>query len=142
MIDPYIDDQAPVSTSPSTLRQFAGLCCLMFGGLACWEYVGRNQQHLALIFAGLATVLGFGGLIWPRGIRPVFVTASALTMPIGWVVSSVLLGVVFFGLFTLVGFCFRLIGRDALCRRYVPEQASYWEPKPGVTDIRSYLRQS
>jgi hypothetical protein len=142
MIDPLIDDHAPVSTSNSTLRQFAGLCLLIFGGLAGWEYFGRNQQHLTLLFAGLATVLGFGGLIWPRGIRPVFVTAIALTMPIGWVVSRVLLGVLFFGLFTLIGFFFKLLGRDALCRRYAPEQASYWEPKPGATDIRSYLRQS
>jgi hypothetical protein len=66
----------------------------------------------------------------------------ALTMPIGWMVSRVLLGVLFFGLFTPVGFFFKLIGRDALCRRYEPQQASYWESKPGATDVRSYLRQS
>ena len=142
MIDPHIDDHAPVSTSTSTLRQFAGLCLLIFGGLAVWEYVGRDHQRLALLFAGLAAVLGCGGLAWPRGIRPVFMTAMALTMPIGMVVSRVLLGVLFFGLFTPVGLFFKLIGRDALARRYAPEQASYWEPKPGATDIRSYLRQS
>ena len=48
----------------------------------------------------------------------------------------------FFGLFTPVGLFFKLIGRDALTRRYIPEQGSYWEPKPGAADIRSYLRQS
>ena len=142
MIDPHIDVQAPVSTSHSTLRQFAGLCLLIFGGLAGWEYVGRDHQSVALLFAGLAVVLGGGGLIWPRGIRPVFVTAMALTMPVGVVVSRVLLGVLFFGLFTPVGLVFKLIGRDALARQYKPEQTSYWEPKPGTTDIRSYLRQS
>jgi hypothetical protein len=63
----------------------------------------------------------------------------ALTMPIGLVVSRLLLGVLFFGLFTPVG---QLLGRDALARRYIPEQGSYWEPKPGAADIRSYLRQS
>ena len=142
MIDTHIDDDAPVSTSNKTLRQFAGLCLLIFGGLAGWEYFGRHQQSLALLFAGLAIVLGCGGLVWPRGIRPVFVTAMALTMPIGWVVSRLLLGVLFYGLFTPVGFVFKLIGRDALTRRYTPERASYWEPKQGATDIRSYLRQS
>ena len=83
MIDPHIDDHAPVSTSHNTLRQFAGLCLLIFGGLAGWEYVGRDHQRVALLFAGLAVVLGWGGLVWPRGIRPVFVTAMALTMPVG-----------------------------------------------------------
>jgi hypothetical protein len=142
MIDPHIDDHAPMSTSNSTLRQFAGLCLLIFGGLAGWEYFGWDHQRLALIFAGLAAVLGLGGLAWPCGIRPLFVTAMALTMPIGWVVSCVLLGVLFFGLFTPVGLFFKLIGRDALARRYAPEQASYWEPKPSGTEVRSYLRQS
>ena len=100
MIDPHLDDHAPVSTSNNTMRQFAGLCLLIFGGLAVWEYVGRDHQRVALLFAGLALVLGCGGLAWPRGIRPVFVTAMACTMPIGWIVSHLLLGVLFFGLFT------------------------------------------
>ena len=115
MIDPHIiDDHASVSTSDSVLRQFAGLCLLIFGALAGWQYLGREHQRLALIFAGLAAVLGVGGLVWPRGIRPVFVTAMALTMPIGSVVSRVLLGALFFGLFAPVGLFFKLIGRDAL----------------------------
>jgi hypothetical protein len=41
-----------------------------------------------------------------------------------------------------VGLFFKLIGRDALSRRFAPGQASYWEPKPRATDVRSYLRQS
>ena len=141
MIDPHIDDHAPVSTSTSTLRQFAGLCLLIFGGLAVGiRRAGPPASGAAL--AGLAAVLGCGGLAWPRGIRPVFVTAMALTMPIGMVVSRVLLGVLFLGSSPPFGLFFKLIGRDALARRYAPEQASYWEPKPGATDIRSYLRQS
>ena len=60
MIDPHIDDHAPVSTSTSTLRQFAGLCLLIFGGLAGWEYVGRDHQRLALLFAGLAAYSAVG----------------------------------------------------------------------------------
>jgi hypothetical protein len=53
MIDTHIDDHAAVSTSNKILRQFAGLCLLIFGGLAAWEYVGRDHQRLALLFGGL-----------------------------------------------------------------------------------------
>ncbi|HXG08244.1 MAG TPA: hypothetical protein VNK04_00480, partial [Gemmataceae bacterium] len=102
MIDPHLDDHASVATTDRTLRQFAGLCLLFFGGLACWEYFGRGHPTAALVLAGLAAVLGLGGWAWPRGIRPVFVTAMALTFPIGWVISRVLLAVLFFGLFTPV----------------------------------------
>jgi hypothetical protein len=57
----HIDDHAPVSTSHSTLRQFAGLCLLIFGALAGWEYLGRNHQRVPLLFAGLAADSAMGG---------------------------------------------------------------------------------
>lgn len=141
MIDTQIDEDAPTWTN-TTLRQFAALCLLTFGTLAVWEYVGRADQRMVVLFAGLAVALGCVGLLWPRAIRPVFMTAMAVTMPIGLVVSRLLLGLLFFGLFTPAGFLFKLIGRDALARRYAPWQSSYWEPRRAETDIRSYLRQS
>jgi hypothetical protein len=142
MIDPYVQDHPGFSTSPATLRQFAALLLVIFGAMGVWEYFWNNQQTAALMWTVLAGVLGFGGLIWPRGIRPVFVTAMALTMPVGWAVSKCILAILFFCLFTPIGILFRLIGRDVLRRRYAPDQESYWEVKPSAPDIRSYLRQS
>jgi hypothetical protein len=52
------------------------------------------------------------------------------------VVSPVVLGVMYFGLFTPIGFVMRLAGRDALSRRFEPAATSYWvsrEP-PGPRD--------
>jgi hypothetical protein len=66
----------------------------------------------------------------------------AVSMPIGLVVSWLLLALLFYGMFTPVGLFFRLIGRDALCRRYRPDLDTYWAPKAGARDVRSYLRQS
>ena len=141
MIDSYLDDHAPVLTSRSTLWQFAAICLVIFGALAVSEYF-KNHQVRAVTFAALAVLLGFGGFAWSRGIRPVFVTAMAISTPIGWVVSHLLLAALFFGLFTPIALLFKLIGRDALRRRFASEQQSYWEPKPAANDVRSYLRQS
>ena len=90
MIDSYLEDHSSVSTSRSTLWQFAAICLVIFGALALSEYY-KNHQGRAVTFAALAVFLGFGGVAWPRGIRPVFVTAMAISTPIGWVVSHLLL---------------------------------------------------
>ena len=66
----------------------------------------------------------------------------AITYPIGWVVSHVVLAVLFLGVFTPVAVLFRLIGRDALARRRPPDRATYWLPMPAPDDVRSYFRQS
>jgi hypothetical protein len=142
MIDPEIDDSKPDWNSSRTLRQFALLCLVIFSALAASEHFWHKRDGAALLFGVLAALLGLGGLIWPGGIRPVFITAIKLTMPIGWVMSRVLLGILFFVFFTPLALVFKLIGRDALRRRYEPGQQSYWEPKPSATDVKSYLRQS
>src|SRR5436305_1731572 len=123
-----------------TLRQFAGLWLLFVGGLACWHGLVHDRVILAAVLAILALAVGLLGLIKPRAIRPVFLGCLIVTFPIGWVVSRLLLGVLFYGIFTPVALVFRVIGRDALQRRYRPDQSSYWEAKPMPADTRSYLR--
>jgi Saxitoxin biosynthesis operon protein SxtJ len=123
------------------LRQFAGLWFLFFAGLACWQGFLKGNLTLAAIFAAMAIGIGPLGLIWPRAIRPVYVAALVLTFPIGWVVSQVVLALIFYAVFTPVAIVFRLIGRDALCRSRRPGQPSYWQPKPAPEDMKSYLRQ-
>ena len=52
------------------------------------------------------------------------------------VVSPLVLGVIFYGVFTPVGYAMRMFGRDAMKRRYEPQRPSYWEPRdpPGPPD--------
>ena len=44
----------------------------------------------------------------------------------GAVVNPLMLGLIFFGVFTPTGIVMRLMGRDALTRQWEPERRSYW----------------
>ena len=52
------------------------------------------------------------------------------------VVSPVILGLIFFGLFTPIGVVMRLAGRDAMKRAWEPARPSYWERRepPGPAE--------
>jgi hypothetical protein len=52
------------------------------------------------------------------------------------VVSPVVLGAIYFGIFTPVGLVMRASGRDAMCRRFEPARPSYWlrRDPPGPPD--------
>jgi hypothetical protein len=141
MIDPSLPDHGPPPVSNRLLREFAALWILFMGGFACVGYA-RERFTTAVIFAGLALAVGPVGLMWPQVIRPLYVFLTAITYPIGWVVSHVLLAVLYFGIFTPFAVAFRLVGRDVLGRRKRPGQSSYWTPKPAPVDVRSYFRQS
>jgi hypothetical protein len=124
-----------------TLRQFAGLWLVSFGGMALWQGLVRERAGLASILAVLALTIGPLGLARPDWMRRIYVGWMILAFPIGWTVSQVMLAVIFFGLFTPIGFLFRLLGRDPLHRTRRPELESYWAPKPTPTDLRRYFKQ-
>ena len=124
-----------------TLRQFAGLWLVSFGGLAAWEWFGRQHTSLAIGLTVLALTLGPLGLVWPRLLQPIYVAWMVLAFPIGWTISQLIVALMFYGLFTPIGLVFRLIGRDPLHRARRPALVTYWTPKATPTDPRRYFKQ-
>lgn len=131
----------PTDPSDRTLRQFAGLWLGLFGAAALWQGAVRGHFATAAVFAILALTVGPIGLACPRLMRPIYVGMMILTFPIGWVVSQIVLLIIFCLVFTPVALVFRMIGRDVLQRRWRSDLASYWTPKPASDDPRSYFRQ-
>jgi hypothetical protein len=89
----------------------------------------------------VAGAISIAGLIFPPIIRPVFVGLILLTYPIGWVVSHLLLGAIFYGVVTPIGISLRLTGHDPLQVK-APLGNSLWKSSVGKTDPARYLRQS
>ncbi len=94
-----------------------------------------------------AGIVAFGGFIWLSGLvsltltRHVYIALVAVTLPIGFVISLVLMGVVYFGLITPLGLVFRLIGRDALCRKFDAKAPTYWLPHRRTKKMERYFQQ-
>jgi hypothetical protein len=89
----------------------------------------------------MAVVLGIPGLIKPALMRWIFVGWMIVVFPIGWVISQVILGVMYFLILAPVALFFRLRGRDLLNRKAAPEKTTYWSPKETPKDVRRYFQQ-
>jgi hypothetical protein len=133
-----------IQWNPSTkqLRQFAGIWFPAFCGLVGWS-IARNTGYWHEVEIGwaIAGIISIAGLVFPPLIRPIFVGLILLTYPIGWVVSHVLLGLIFYGIVTPIGIILRLTGHDPL-QINAPLGISLWKSPTGKTDPASYLRQS
>jgi len=141
MIDPSTPrHEQPISER--TLRQFGLLCLGVLGAWAYWEGFQHERVGSFVGFACLGVSLGLLGLLRPQALRPLFGLLTAITLPIGVVMSNLMLAVLFYGVFTPIGLIFRLIGRDALGRRPLPaDYGTYWKPNPVTTQMRRYFRQ-
>lgn len=129
------------SPTQRTLRSFCGLGALFFGGIATWQGLVRGNASVAIALGVIAVAFGVCGLIRPAAIRPVYVAWMVVAFPIGWLVSTVLLAITYYGVFTPIGLAFRLVGRDPLRLRRRQDSNSYWIQKPGITDPRRYFQQ-
>jgi len=124
------------------LRQFAGIWFPAFCALLGWIIGAKSGQWTAVQMGwAVCGLLSAAGIVYPPSIRPVFVGLILLTYPIGWVVSHLLLGAIFYLLFLPIGLVLRWTGHDPLQRR-LPAGNSLWKTPVGKTDPASYLRQS
>jgi hypothetical protein len=56
------------------------------------------------------------------------------------VLSQVLMAVIFYLVFTPIGLCFRLAGRDAMGRKFDPKKTSYWHDRGPARSPASYFK--
>ncbi len=124
-----------------TVRQFAWLAP---PGFALWAGLAALAGVPGVAVVGCATVgviILLGSRIDLRVAELAYVGLSILAFPVGWLMSRVLLAVLYYGVLTPIGVLLRLGGRDPLERRFDREAWSYWRPRPPAGDATSYFRQ-
>jgi hypothetical protein len=141
MLDAEPERSNPTA-SPRMLRQFAGAWLIVFLALAGKRWFVGHQTTSALVYLILALGVGGLGLIRPMRVRPLFALAMALSLPIGLLMSRIVIFLLFFVVFTPVGWLFRLFRRDSLRLRRRGDVATYWKDFPASDDVRAYFRQS
>lgn len=123
------------------LRQFAAAWLAFLLAWAAHQWLARSHQTAALILVALAAVVGGLGLAFPATIRWIYVGCIIVAFPVGWVVSQVMLALLYYGVITPVAFFFRLRGRDLLHRKPPQESTTFWAAKNLPADVRRYFRQ-
>ncbi len=132
-----------VNTNPSRrdLLWFGLLLPVFFAivGALVWRRTGSLAAGTA-VWAVCGTVSALFAL-WPASRRRIYVGWMYAVYPIGWAVSHLLLGVVYFVVITPIGLALRILGRDLLERPFDRAAATYWVRHNPAGPIERYLRQ-
>ena len=108
-------------------------------GVVAWFKFAAPVVAVALWAAAL--VVPVAGWVFPFFMRLVFVGMSFAAWPIGFVVSHVVLALVYFLVVTPIGLLMRVVGYDPMTRRATGDGASRWVPRNGERKAESYFRQ-
>jgi hypothetical protein len=133
--------EIPFRPGTKALRQFAAAWLIVFLAFGAPQYLVRRHPGTGLALMSMAVVIGALGLVKPLAVRWIFVGWMVIAFPVGWVISELMLLLMYYAILTPVAFLFRLQGRDLLRRKREPDATTFWLPKDTPQDVRSYLRQ-
>jgi hypothetical protein len=124
------------------LRKFGIVSLIASAIIALLLYLlkGAGFQWSAII-CGIGLIIFVSSIISFRTTRMIYLALILVTMPIGLVVSFLLLSIFYFLLLTPLGLIFRLIGRDVLCRKFDSTAESYWVPRRLPESLDRYFHQ-
>ena len=133
------------------LRQFGLLALVGFGFVAtiAWFDVlifaafplGAAKFPVVAGLAGLAGLCTLFSAVYPKANLPVYLGLTILSYPIGFVLSYVIMGTLFYLMLAPVGLFFKLTGRDPLARKWDPQATSYWHDARPTRASETYFKQ-
>lgn len=133
-----------------TLKQFGWISLVAFGllGVMAWKHwlafsrLPASATHATAYalwaLAGVSAVLGVAA---PALLKPLYVGLMLIALPIGFVLSHVILFVIFYLFFTPLGLVMRLFGYDPMKKQFDLNAKTYWIEREVVTDPKRYFRQ-
>jgi len=129
------------TATPTQLKVFGGGLVAMSGVLVLMALRSTGWPAVWWCLSGLLAACA--AVFWARPpvrqwIYRAFMYAA---FPMSWVISTVVLGLIYFGILTPIALCLRLRGRDMLQLRPDPGRPSRWCERAPVIDRDRYLRQ-
>jgi hypothetical protein len=119
-----IEEIKQIESTKTNIRRFGilvGGVLILVAGLLFWN---RNFAGVYGLIAGLG-LIGTAAVA-PGILKPVYLAWMTLAAVLGWVMTRIILGVLFFSVLTPIGLTLKLFGKQFLDTRRKAARATYW----------------
>ena len=115
-----------LDVNTKSLRKFGLSVGAVFCILALWMFL-KNHFPLALSILGIVGVLLMVmALTIPKALKEIYKVWMGMAFAIGWVVSRIILAILFFLVVTPIGFIAQLFGKEFMDIRKNKRRNTYW----------------
>jgi len=112
-----------------------GIALMIITGVLLWR-----DSSGPITVACIGVVFLITGLVRPKLLRPLYKPWMSLALVLGFIMTRVLLTVIYVLLFIPTGLLMRVFGKDPLRRKLDPDASTYWIPKQFDADASERLK--
>ena len=110
---------------------------IIIAGFLFWK-----EKESFQIFLNIGAILCFFGVAIPVILKPIYWVWMIFATILGWVMTRVILSLLFFAIVTPIGLILRLFGKQFLELKWNRTNPTYWNYRSGnVFDKESYKKQ-
>ena len=119
-----LEDIKNIKSGKKELREFGitiGIVFIVLGGIALWR--GKAAYPYLIVFGIVFAALGAS---LPSILKPLQKIWMAIVVIIGFFMSRIILGILFYLVITPIGMIMKISGKDILDERIEKSRSSYW----------------
>ena len=115
--------------SKKSVRKFGLLVGVVLILIAAWMFLKHRFENTRLLLSAIGILLILLGVLIPSLLKGVYRFWMGIAFAIGWIVSRILLIILFYIIITPTGLLLRLFGKDLLDIKSKNKRESYWISK-------------
>ena len=121
------------------IRQFGFLVGIVLVAVGCWQLYRQIYPIGRIVLWSIGGFLFCGGLLWPQILKPFYVLWMLLAHMLSWINTRIILGVIFYLIFTPIALVMRIAHRDSLQRKINKNANSYWMQRTAPENIKEHF---
>lgn len=129
-----------IKSEKSDLRKFGitiGIVLMIIAGFLFW-----NEKESFQIFLKVGTILFVLGIAIPVILKPIYWIWMIFATILGWIMTRVILSLLFYVIFTLIGLILRSFGKQFIELNWDKTDSTYWNYRSGgVFEKEKYEKQ-
>ena len=135
-----IEDIRNIRSEKSDLRKFGitiGIILVMIAGFFFWK-----EKESFQIFLTVGAVLCIFGVVIPVILKPIYWIWMIFATILGWIMTRIILSILFYVILTPIGLIPRLFGKQFLELKWNRTNRTYWNYRSGdVIEKEKYEQQ-
>ena len=127
------------SATIKQIRQFGFLVGIVMIAIGCWQFYRQIYPTTRVILWGIGGFLFASGLLLPKILKPFYILWMLLAHVLSWVNTRIILGLIFYLIFTPIALIMKLTKRDSLQRKIDKDASSYWVQRTMPKNIKEHF---